>query len=38
MAEPKANVIQRVRACLRSERDFELYKPQIIQKITASDP
>jgi len=35
MAQPQA--INLVQAALRSDRDFETYKPQIINKIKASD-
>lgn len=37
MAEPKKQIIQRIRACFRSENDFERYKPQIVDKIKKGD-
>jgi len=37
MAQTKDAAIKIVQAALRSDRDFETYKPQIIQKIKASD-
>ena len=37
MAQTKDATIKIVQAALRSDRDFETYKPQIIQKIKASD-
>jgi len=37
MAQTQDNAIKIVQAALRSDRDFETYKPQIIQKIKASD-
>ena len=37
MAQDKDRAINLVNAALRSDRDFDTYKPEIIKKIKASD-